>query len=129
MISAEDIGRISVFEALDAAAREHLAQVAADMSLAAGEFAANEGDERALFGLLDGRVESVRTVEGIDRVLGERQPGEIFGEVPITLATVFPVGFRAAEPSRILRIEPNDYHAVVAVVPEVTWSCRGSTFE
>ena len=119
MISAEDIGRISVFEALDAAAREHLAQVAADISLAAGEFAANEGDERALFGLLDGRVESVRIVEGIDRVLGERQPGEIFGEVPITLATVFPVGFRAAEPSRILRIEPNDYHAVVAVVPEV----------
>jgi thioredoxin reductase (NADPH) len=32
---------------------------------------------------------------------------------------VFPVGFRAAEPSRIMRIEAHDYHAVAAVVPDV----------
>ena len=32
-----------------------------------------------------------------------RDPGDIFGEVPITLGTVFPVGFRAAEPSRVMR--------------------------
>ena len=35
------------------------------------------------------------------------------------LGTVFPVGFRAAEASRVMRIEPRDYHAVAAVVPEV----------
>ena len=50
-------------------------------------------------------------VDGIERVVGERHPGDIFGEVPITLGTVFPVGFRAAEPSRVMRIEPHDYHA------------------
>ena len=45
--------------------------------------------------------------------------GEVFGEVPIALGTVFPVGFRASEPTRVLRIDPADYHAVASIVPEV----------
>src|SRR4029079_5011806 len=45
--------------------------------------------------------------------------GDIFGEVPITLGTVFPVGFRAAVPSRVMRVEPQDYHAVASVAPDV----------
>jgi thioredoxin reductase (NADPH) len=52
-------------------------------------------------------------------VLGERLPGDVFGEVPIVLGTVFPVGFRASEPSRVMRIATHDYHAVAAVVPEI----------
>jgi thioredoxin reductase (NADPH) len=32
---------------------------------------------------------------------------------------VFPVGFRAAEQSRVMRIEPHDYHAVASVAPAV----------
>ena len=39
--------------------------------------------------------------------------------MPITLGTVFPVGFRAAEASRVMRIEAHDYHAVAAAAPEV----------
>ena len=85
----------------------------------AGEYAAHEGDERALFAVLEGRIEAVKLVDGIERVVGERLPGDIFGEVPITLGTVFPVGFRAAEPSRVMRIEPHDYHAIAAVAPDV----------
>jgi thioredoxin reductase (NADPH) len=45
--------------------------------------------------------------------------GDIFGEVPIVLGTVFPVGFRAAEASRVMRVEPRDYHAVAAMAPDV----------
>ena len=69
--------------------------------------------------MLEGKIEPVRLVDGIERVLGERHPGEIFGEVPIQLGTVFPVGFRAAEPSRVMRLEPRDYHAIAALVPDV----------
>ena len=36
------------------------------------------------------------------------------------LGTVFPVGFRAAEASRVLRLDPHDYHAVAAVAPAVS---------
>ena len=64
--------------------------------------------------MLGGRIEAVKLVDGVERVVGEREVGDIFGEVPITLGTVFPVGFRAAEPSRVMRVEPHDYHAVAA---------------
>src|SRR5262249_16786176 len=45
--------------------------------------------------------------------------GELIGEVPIALATTFPFGFRAAEPTRLLRLEATDYHAIAAVAPDV----------
>jgi len=119
MVTADEIGGITVFAALDPGDRERLALVAADISLVPGEFAADEGGERALFAVLDGRIEAVKLVDGIDRVIGERLPGDLFGEVPITLGTVFPVGFRAAEESRVMRIEPSDYYAVAARAPDV----------
>ncbi|HEX6761210.1 MAG TPA: FAD-dependent oxidoreductase [Gaiellaceae bacterium] len=119
MVTPDDIAQIAVFAELPREDLERLCRVSADISLAAGEFAANPGDDRALFGVLDGSIEAVRIVDGIARVVGERQPGDIFGEVPITLGTVFPVGFRASEPSRVLRIEPHDYHAVASVSEDV----------
>ena len=119
MVTAEEIGAIQLFAGLDVAEREHLSRVAADISLVSGDYAAHEGDERALFALLEGRIEPVKLVDGIERVVGERHPGDVFGEVPIVLGTVFPVGFRAAEPSRIMRIEPHDFHAVASVVPDL----------
>src|ERR687887_1969522 len=119
MVTPDEVGQVTVFAGLDSSARERLSRAAADISLAPGEYAAHEGDERALFALLDGRIEAVKLVDGIDRVVGERQPGDIFGEVPITFGTKFPVGFRAAEPSRVMRIEPHEYHAVAAIAPSV----------
>jgi thioredoxin reductase (NADPH) len=119
VVTADDIAAVTVFSTLDPEARERLARVAADLSLAPGEFAANAGDDRALFGVLDGLIEPVKSVDGIERVVGERLPGDVFGEVPIVLGTVFPVGFRAAEQSRVMRVEPRDYHAVAAVHPEI----------
>jgi thioredoxin reductase (NADPH) len=79
----------------------------------------HEGEERALFVVLEGRIEVVKVVDGIERVLGERLPGAIFGEVPITLGTAFPSGFRAAEASRVMQIEAALYHAVAAAAPAV----------
>jgi len=119
MVTAEEIGEVGAFAALDTAEREQLSRVAADIGLVAGEYAANEGDERAIFAVLDGRIEAVKAVDGVARVVGERLPGDVFGEVPIVLGTVFPVGFRAAEKSRVMRVEPHDYHAVAAVVPDL----------
>jgi thioredoxin reductase (NADPH) len=119
MVTADEIERVPYFAALSPESRERLARTAADISLQAGEHAAHEGDERALFALLEGHIEAVKLVDGIERVVGERSPGDLFGEVPITLGTVFPVGFRAAEPSRVMRVEPHDYHAVAAVEPSL----------
>src|SRR5262249_54197235 len=99
--------------------RERLARVVADIRLTPGEFAAPEGSQPALFGLLEGHIEVVKLVDGIERIVGQREPGDIFGEVPITLGSLFPVGVRATEESRVMQLEPNDYHAVASVQPDV----------
>jgi thioredoxin reductase (NADPH) len=119
VVSSEEIGEVAVFAALGQAERERLSRMAADISLAAGEYAAHEGDERAIFALLAGRIEAVKSTDGVERVVGERLPADIFGEVPIVLGTVFPVGFRAAEASRVMRIEPHDYHAIASMAPDI----------
>ena len=65
MVTPEEIGQISVFACLDTADRERVCRAAADISLSAGEYAAHEGDERALFAVLEGRIEATRMVDGI----------------------------------------------------------------
>jgi thioredoxin reductase (NADPH) len=119
VVTPEEIAAVPLFAGLDDTQREQLSRVVADVSLVEGEYAAAEGAERALFAVLEGRIEPTRMVDGVVRVLGERHPGEIFGEVPISLGTVFPVGFRAAVDSRVMRIDARDYHAIASQVPDV----------
>ena len=119
MVTPDEIGQIDLFDGLDATVREQLARVAADIRLTRGEYAVHEGDPRALCAVLEGHLDTIRRVDGIERVVGGRGVGEVFGEVPLTLATVFPLGFRASEPTRIIRIEPQDFFTVAATVPEL----------
>ena len=119
MVTADEIAGVSIFADLGPVERERLSRVAADIRLVPGEYAVHPGDGRALFAVLEGHLETVALEEGIPRVVGGRGVGELFGEVPIALATTFPFGFRAAEPSRVMRIEANEYHAIAASSPEV----------
>ncbi|HWD86098.1 MAG TPA: FAD-dependent oxidoreductase [Solirubrobacteraceae bacterium] len=118
-MTPEEIGTVGIFAGLESAQLHQLSLAAADISLMPGEYAANKGDDRALFAVLEGRVEPVQIADGVERVVGRRDPGDIFGEFPLVFGTLFPVGFRAAEPSRVMRIEARDYHAVAAEVPEL----------
>ena len=119
MVTPDEIGDVTIFAGLDAAARERLSRVAADISLVPGEWAVPEGGDQALFAVLEGHLEVVKLIDGIERPIGERNPGEICGEIPITLGTAFPAGFRATVPSRVMRIEPKDYHAVLVDEPDI----------
>ena len=119
MVTPEEIAGVSIFAGLTAIDCERLSRAAADIRLATGEYVVHQGDERALFAVLEGRLETVGLVDGIERVVGGRAAGELFGEVPIALGTPFPLGFRAAEPTRVLRIAAHEYHALAAAVPEV----------
>jgi thioredoxin reductase (NADPH) len=119
MVTADEIGRVAVFEDLEPAERDRLSRLVADITLAPGESAVNEGDERALFGLLDGRIEVIRRVDGVENVIGERKPGDVFGEMAIAFGMLHTGGFRAAEASRVFRLDLHDYQELVAAVPEV----------
>jgi thioredoxin reductase (NADPH) len=119
MVTADEIASVPLFAELPEAECERLSQAAADIHLLAGEYVVSEGDERALFAVLDGHLEVVKILDGVDRVLGHRRPGDIFGEVPITLGMPFPAGYKAVETSRVLRLEPEDYYAIASREPHV----------
>jgi thioredoxin reductase (NADPH) len=119
VVTAKDIAGIEVFASLSELERDLLARSAAELALQAGEYAAHEGDEQALFAVIDGHIQPTKSVDGIERVLGDRHAGDVFGEVPIALGTSFPVNFKAAEGSRVMRIEARDYHAIAALEPDV----------
>src|SRR5262252_8488602 len=119
MLTADDIRKIPLFSSVSEADLERLVRTSADLHLAAGEFAVPEGGERALFAVLAGKIEVVKLFDGVERRLGWRLPGAIFGEVPLTLGSPFPGGYRAAEPSRVMRVEPRQYYAVAAAAPEI----------
>ena len=76
MVTAEEIGAVALF----AGARRRPSASGSrgrppTSALVPGEYAAHEGGERALFAVLEGRIEAVKLVDGIERVVGERQPG------------------------------------------------------
>ena len=119
MVTAEEIGRVALFADLEPAERDRLSRVVADITLAPGESAVNEGDERALFGLLEGRIEVVRRVDGVESIIGERKPGDVFGEMSIAFGMLYPGGFRAVEASRVFRIDLHDYQELAAAAPQV----------
>jgi thioredoxin reductase (NADPH) len=120
MLTIDDVTAIPLFSALPATERERLARTSADLHLGSGEFAVHEGGERALFAVLTGKIEVIKTIDGIERTLGWRLPGTIFGEVPIALGTPFPGGYRASEPSRVMRIDIQQYYAVAAASKDIS---------
>src|SRR5689334_7197664 len=114
MVTAEELSTVPLFASLTAEQRDRISRMAADLRLETGEYAIHAGDSRALLAVLEGRMETVDVVDGVERVVGGRAAGELISEVPMALATTFPFGFRAAEPSRLIRLEPADYHAIAA---------------
>ena len=119
MVTADEIGQVTVFADLETADRERLSRVVADITLVPGEYAVHEGDERALFGVLEGRIEVVRRVDGVESAIGERKPGDVFGEMSIAFGMLYPGGFRAAESSRVFRVDLHDFQSLTTAVPEV----------
>ncbi len=119
MLTVDDVRAIALFASLSETELARVAEMAADIHLSAGEWAVPEGGERAIFGVLAGKIEVVKRIDGVERTLGWRAPGTMFGEVPMTLGSPFPGGYRAAEPSRVLRLEPAQYYAIAAATPEV----------
>lgn len=120
MLTIEELATIPLFSKLPTVELEHVARKAADIHLAAGEYAVHEGEERALFAVLEGKIEVIKRIDGIDRTIGWRVPGKIFGEVPIALGGPFIGSYRAAERSRVIRVDAQQYYAIAAASPQIS---------
>jgi len=119
MISVEELRGIRIFSTLPDETLGYLAGAVEDIRLTAGEYFAHEGDERALFVVVEGRAEITKVVNGEERVIGVRTPGRFFGEVPMTLSAPFPASGRAWEASRILKLDTTVYYTLAALAPAV----------
>ena len=58
-------------------------------------------------------------VAGRQQSLAFREAGGYFGEVPLLLGAPFLASFRAIEPSRLLRLAPADFNALLQAAPSV----------
>jgi thioredoxin reductase (NADPH) len=119
MITPDRLREIPMFAPLPDNALAYLADAVEDIQLTPGEYFAHEGDERALFVVIDGRAEITKVVNGEERVIGARKPGQFFGEVPMTLSTPFPASGRAVEASRIIKLDVTVYYSLAAMAPTV----------
>jgi len=120
VVTIEELRTIPLFAELSDDELEYLARNVADVRVPAGEYAVHEGESRALFATLEGRLDMLKIVEGIERKVGTRGPGELFGEVPTMLNTPFLAGTRAVEPSRVIRIEMPVFHGLCAMAPQIS---------
>ncbi len=81
----------------------------ADVRVNAGETIAHEGEAAVFFAILEGNVELRKIVEGSERMMATRGPGDFFGEIPIMLQTTYLVTARATSPGRLLRMDATDF--------------------
>src|SRR4029077_7434173 len=112
MVTTDELRAIPLFSDVTESDLGQLVRNVADIHLLAGEYVVHEGESRALIVTLAGRLEGTKLVEGVERGIGVRGPGELFGEVPMMLNTPFLASMRAVEPSRVIRIEPSTFHSL-----------------
>ena len=89
MFTTDELATIPLFSELEEKALEYLAGEVEDIHLTPGEYVAHEGEPRALAIVVEGKTELTKLVNGVEQVIGVRLPGELGGEVPMTLGTPF----------------------------------------
>lgn len=119
MITVGQLRAIPVFAPLPEETLTYLASAVEDIRLVAGEYFAHEGDVRAFYVVVDGVAEITKIVNGDERVIGVRAPGQFFGEVPMTLSTPFPASGRAKDAARIIRLDTTVFYTLAAMAPTV----------
>ena len=119
MLTADDLAPVPMFAAEAEPVRRALVAGSGDIRLGPGEFVVYEGDEPMLYAVLEGRLEVIKRVDGIERKIGERLPGTFIGEVPIVYGAQFQAAARAVEPTHLARIEPRQFHAAAALSTEL----------
>src|SRR5277367_1613222 len=129
MFTIEELATIPLFSALTEKELEYLAGAVEDIHLVNGEYVDHEGETRSLAIVVDGKVELTKLVNGVEQVIGVRLPGELGGEIPMTLGTPLPASMRAVEPSRVLKATVEVFHTLAAMAPQVSATVGAAALE
>ena len=129
MFTTDELATIPLFSDLEEKALDYLAGEVEDIHLTPGEYVAHEGEARALAIVVEGKTELTKLVNGVEQVIGVRLPGELGGEIPMTLGTPLPASMRAVEPSRVLKLTVEDFHTLSAMAPQVSATVGAAAME
>ena len=129
MITVDELATIPLFSALSQNELEYLASAVEDIRLIPGEYVAHEGEGRFLAVVVEGKTELTKLVNGVEQVIGVRLPGQLGGEIPMTLGTPLPASMRAVEPSRVLRLTVEVFHTLAAMAPQVSATVGAAALE
>jgi thioredoxin reductase (NADPH) len=129
VITVDELATIPLFSALAESELEYLAGSVEDIRLIPGEYVAHEGEGRFLAVVVEGKTELTKLVNGVEQVIGVRLPGELGGEIPMTLGTPLPASMRAVEPSRVLKVSVEVFHTLAAMAPQVSATVGAAALE
>ena len=129
MFTIEELATIPLFSTLGEKELEYLAGAVEDIHLIPGEYVGHEGEGRSLAIVVEGKAELTKLVNGVEQVIGVRLPGEVGGEIPMTLGTPLPASMRAVEPSRVLRLTVEVFHTLAAMAPQVSATVGAAALE
>jgi thioredoxin reductase (NADPH) len=119
MLSIEELRKIPVFANLAPKEMDYLSRAVPDIHVASGEYVVHEGEEPGLIVVVEGMLEATKMMDGVERAVGSRLPGTLFGEPTVVLNAPFLASLRAVETSRVIRIEPRVYYTLAAAAPEL----------
>ena len=120
MLTPDELAAIPIFSTLSPVALADVARAAADIYLSAGEYAVYESEPAALFVVLEGAIEVIKLVDGVERKIGMRLPRTLFGEqFRLSMERSFRREFRASEPSRVVKVDARIYYDIAATSPEL----------
>src|SRR5689334_13633654 len=129
MFTIEELATIPLFSTLGDKELEYLAGAVEDVHLIPGEYVGHEGESRSLAIVVEGKAELTKLLNGVERVIGVRLPGEVGGEIPMSLGTPLPASMRAVEPSRVLKVTVEVYHTLAAMAPQVSETIGAAALE
>ena len=129
MFTVDEIAALPLFSTLAEDELEYLAGAVEDIHLVAGEYVAHEGEGRFLAVVVEGRAELTKLVNDVEQVIGVRLPGELGGEIPMTLGTPLPASMRAIEPSRVMKVPIKVFHTLAAMAPQVAATVGAAALE
>ena len=129
MITAEELTKVPLFSTLGPKELDYLIRSVEDIRLVPGEYGGHEGEARTLFVMIEGKVELTKMVHGVETVIAIRLPGELAGEIPITLSTPLPASVRAVEPTRLLKLDAKVFHTLAAMAPHIAVSVGAAALE
>src|SRR5437879_5544092 len=119
MITAEHLKTVPLLADVPERELAVIASRAADVYLRTSDWLIQEGEVPAFFIVLSGRLTVSKFVGGIERVINTYRPGDHAGEVPLLLGSPAIASLRAAEPTRVCRLEPEDFRELIAACAQL----------